>query len=285
ADHHADDLFAVGVAHLHGADVMAVAEDGHAVGDAEDLLQAVADVDDADAALPEGADQVEQVCQLVLGEGGGRLVHRDDHRVAGSGLGDLDHLLLGNGEAAHLLAHVDADAEAVHEALGIAVELAEVDEPGDDGARLAAEEDVFGGAEVRDQVEFLVDDVDAEVHRPLGGIDHDGLAVENNLAAVRLLGAGQDLHERRLAGAVLADEGVDLAGTHLEADAVERDDTRVALADPAHLEEGSGGGGHALRLAAGGRGTCGECRVQNVECRMGTSRSGPFYTLHSALRI
>src|SRR5207244_3492102 len=66
------------------------------------------------------------------------------------------------------------------------------------------------------------------------------------------------LHERRLAGAVLADEGVDLAGTHLEADAVERDDTRVALADPAHLEEGSGGGGHGYRFARGGQGTSGE---------------------------
>ena len=63
-----------------------------------------------------------------------------------------------------------------------------------------------------------------------------GVAVEQDLA---LVGRGQpveDVHERRLAGAVLAEQGVDLAGTDLEVDAVVGDDARVALRDAAHLE-------------------------------------------------
>ena len=39
-----------------------------------------------------------------------------------------------------------------------------------------------------------------------------GLAIEEDAAARRLQMAGQDPHQRRLAGAVLADDGVDLAG-------------------------------------------------------------------------
>ena len=41
--------------------------------------------------------------------------------------------------------------------------------------------------------------------------DRDRLAGEQDLAAVRLVDAGHDLDQRRLAGAVLAEEGVDLA--------------------------------------------------------------------------
>ena len=45
------------------------------------------------------------------------------------------------------------------------------------------------------------------------------------------LGAGEHLHERRLAGAVLAHERDDLAGAHLERDVVDGDGTRETLAD------------------------------------------------------
>ena len=43
-----------------------------------------------------------------------------------------------------------------------------------------------------------------------------------------------------LAGAVLAEQGVDLAGPDLEVDAVVGDDTRIALGDAAHLERRDG---------------------------------------------
>ena len=63
-----------------------------------------------------------------------------------------------------------------------------------------------------------------------------GLAVDQDLALVRPGQAVEDVHQGRLAGAVLAEQGVDLARADVEVDVVVRDDARVALGDPAHLE-------------------------------------------------
>src|SRR5881397_3206398 len=59
ADHPADDplLRRVRIEHVHGLDGAAVADDGGAVGDADDLVQLVRDHDRGDAALLERAQQ------------------------------------------------------------------------------------------------------------------------------------------------------------------------------------------------------------------------------------
>ena len=54
----------------------------------------------------------------------------------------------------------------------------------------------------------------------------DRLAGELDGAAIRRLGAGEDLEQRRLAGAVLAEQRVDLSGSDLEVDVLERLDAR-----------------------------------------------------------
>ena len=69
-----------------------------------------------------------------------------------------------------------------------------------------------------------------EVHRP---------AVEEDLALVRPVEAGEDVRERALAGAVLAEQRVHLARSGLEVDAVVRDHAGKALRDPAHRHGGS----------------------------------------------
>src|SRR6266478_9013920 len=48
--------------------------------------------------------------------------------------------------------------------------------------------------------------------------------------------AVQDVHQRRLAGAVLADEGVDLARAHRQVDVVVGDHARPRLRDPTHVD-------------------------------------------------
>ena len=45
----------------------------------------------------------------------------------------------------------------------------------------------------------------------------DGLAVDEDLARVGRVGAGQRVDQRRLAGAVAADEADDLAGVQVDA--------------------------------------------------------------------
>ena len=65
----------------------------------------------------------------------------------------------------------------------------------------------------------------------------------------------QEPDQRRLAGAVGAEEAERDAARHLEVDAVERGAGAEALAEPARLdgECGGGGGGHAAKLRAAWR--------------------------------
>ena len=176
-------------------------------------------------------------------EGGGGLVHDEDAGVEREGLGDLDELLLAHAQAGDAGVGVEVDAEAGEEARGRRRTMARRSRKRPARQRLAAEEDVGGDAELGDEVELLVDDGDAG---PLGVADAgeaDGRAVDQDLAGVGGLDAGEDLHQRRLAGAVLAHERVNLAGAEVEVDAVERGHAGEALADAVGAQE------RAIRVA------------------------------------
>ena len=76
---------------------------------------------------------------------------------------------------------------------------------------------------------------------------------------VGLMGAVQRLHQRRLAGAVLADDRVDRAAADLEVDAVVGDDAGEALDDVAQFDRvGLGLAGRGPPLALHDRHVC--CR-------------------------
>ena len=61
--------------------------------------------------------------------------------------------------------------------------------------------------------------------------------VDADLARVRPVDPAEHLDEGRLAGPVLAEQGVDLAGAQVEVDPVECPDAAEGLADPAQLQE------------------------------------------------
>ena len=69
ADHHGDDLVAVGLPGRAAADVLTVAQHHQAVGDLKDLLHAVGDVDDGHALGGELADHLEKLLRLRPGDG------------------------------------------------------------------------------------------------------------------------------------------------------------------------------------------------------------------------
>ena len=76
----------------------------------------------------------------------------------------------------------------------------------------------------------------------------DVAAVEHDAALARARIAEDGHHQRRLAGAIGADQGDDLAGMDVEIDAFERDDVAVIGLHAAHREQGLG------RCAAGAMG-------------------------------
>ena len=80
------------------------------------------------------------------------------------------------------------------------------------GPAFGAEQQVLQHRERLDQHEVLVDHADAGCDRVLGALDPAFLAGDPDAAAIGLIEAVEDVHQGRLAGAVLADDAVDRAG-------------------------------------------------------------------------
>ena len=97
--------------------------------------------------------------------------------------------------------------------------------------RLAGEDDVLRHAHDRDEHEALVHHPDPVVDRVVRRVDEDPLAVQPDLALVRVVEPVEDVHEGRLARAVLAEEGVHLALRELEVDLVVREHSGEVLRD------------------------------------------------------
>ncbi len=118
---------------------------------------------------------------------------------------------------------------------GLAARAAPVDEPGP--ADLVPEHDVLGHGQVVAEVDLLVHGADAGVLR-LGGTRERAFGpVDHDLSSIDRVDPGQRLDERGLPGAVLAHQGVHLAGEEPEVDAVERLDPGKAEGDPRHRDD------------------------------------------------
>ena len=218
ADHHRGELGVAGLG-VGLADDLAEADDGDPVGDLADLAELVGDEDDGLPGLLELAHDVHQLVGLLRGEHRGGLVEDEQLGVAGEGLDDLHALLHADGEVLDEGVGVDVEAEALGDLGDALAGLGEVERAGEAGG-LVAEHDVLGDGEDGDEHEVLVDHADAGRHRVAGTGEVLDLAVELDLALVGLVEAVEHVHQRRLAGTVLAEEAVDLAGLHREGDRV-----------------------------------------------------------------
>ena len=139
----------------------------------------------------------------------------------------------GEGQAAGRLADVEMDVEPRQDLFGFALHAA----PVDDLAPVAVtDEDVLRDREIGEDHRLLVDGRDAEPLRVLGRGDADRLTVDADLAGVLLLDAGHDLDQGRLAGAVFAEEGVDLAAIERQGDVLEGQSCAELLGNGDHFQ-------------------------------------------------
>ena len=125
----------------------------------------------------------------------------------------------------------DADAEMRQHLRGVRVHLALVHERHAKHApeRLAAEQEVAGDVDRVAERQVLIDHLDPLTARVGGRGETDFAAVEKNAAGIGNDGAGQDLAQRRLSRAVVADEAKHLARSQDEVDAIERLDGAEGL--------------------------------------------------------
>jgi hypothetical protein len=83
---------------------------------------------------------------------------------------------------------------------------------------------------------LLIDGGDAVALRFRRAGHRDRRPGKQDLAMIRLIDAGHDLDQRRLAGAVLAEQRVDLAGMERERDVIQRLRGAEPLGDAAQFE-------------------------------------------------
>ena len=194
-----------------------------------DLVHAVRDEEDQPAAGDEGADRLEQDVAVGDVEGGGDLVQDEDARLADQGSGQHDELLLGERQVAATAAEIDRGAgQARQGRLGDRAPLGHRQAP--PPQPVIAQEDVVQHRSLRCQQHLLEHGGDAV--RPGHGRARQPhrLAVDRDAASIRLDDAGQELDQRALAAAVLAQDGVDLAGRERDVDSVQRHRLAVPLA-------------------------------------------------------
>jgi hypothetical protein len=222
----------------------------HRAGGAQgpDLVQLVADVEDAAALAGELAQHHEELFHRLGREHRGGLVQDQQLRVGQQRADDL--------HALHL-----AHAQGVDGARRVHVQPVLRSRGGDAARHLGqlqalvqAQPHVLGHRERVEQAEVLEHHGDAERARLLRVAHLHRLAVEVHVALVGLDGAVDDLHQRGLAGAVLAQHRMHLAGLHGERDAVVGHHGRVSLGDARQLQP--------RRRAGSGR----RCGVHACDC-------------------
>ncbi|ENN88049.1 hypothetical protein RHSP_51373 [Rhizobium freirei PRF 81] len=211
------DVFGAGV-----ADDLAVLHDRDAVGEVEDVVDVVADEEDADAFLLQLLDQLADLRRFLRAERRRRLVHDKDAGVEEDGAGDCHRLALATGERLYrLLEALEVGVEAPHHFPGLGFHR-DIVERAPAGLQLAAEIEVGGGVDIVGDGERLVDRLDAVFLGVARRADIGGFAINQDVAAVTLVGAGEDLDQGRFAGAVMAEKGDDFAGVEVHRGVVDR---------------------------------------------------------------
>ena len=235
AAHHHRGEFGVGRCGRGLADHLPETDDGDAVGDLPHLAELVGDEHDGRPTVAQLTHDRHQFVGLLRCQHRRRFVEDQDARIPRQRLDDLDPLL-------------DADREILDQGIGIDVEPESAGDLADLGSGrrkiqsparlglLVSEHDVLGDGEHRDQHEVLVHHADAGLHRVAWPGEVLNLIVQQDLAGVGLQKAVEDVHQGRLACAVLAEQAVDLAGLHDEVDVIVGDKRTERLRDATKFE-------------------------------------------------
>ena len=190
----------------------------------------------------QGVDGLEDLLALAFGNAGDRLVEQQHARPAGERQRDLEQAALAVGERMDRLVHDLGEAKARQQRLAFGGDRGVVAERSPPARARAA---VHGDGERqrrqrRQRVEQLVDlegADDAAANPLVRGERGDVVAVEEDGPGGRLENAGEQVDQRRLAGAVRPDQGVAGAALELERDVVGRRQAAEALDERARGED------------------------------------------------
>ena len=192
------------------------------------------DEQDGLALLGEAAHDLHELVDLLGGQHGGGLVEDEDLVVAVQHLQDLHALLHAHGDVLDPGVQVHPQAVPLGQVLHLLPGCLLLQEA--HFGVLRAQDDVVQDGEHIDELEVLVHHADAQCRCVVGVVDLHRLAVFPDLALLRLVQAEQDGHQRRFAGAVFAQQGVDLTLAQLQGDVVVGLNAGKLLGDVKHFD-------------------------------------------------
>ena len=227
ANHACNQVVVVRIADVFRPNILAVANDGNAVAQLEQLFQLVRYKDDADTAIAQLAAGFHQLLNLFFTKRGGRLVHNNHFCVNQNRLGDLDHLLNAHTKVACRLGGVNILAQGKHNFLGLLVHSRVVKQ-----ATLfdpLVDKNIVGNTEQLLNIQFLINTCDAGGSRIVRVLEVLLHAVDEDLAFVRLVHARQNLDQRGFTRAVLADQAENLTGLYRQVHVLQSHNARKPL--------------------------------------------------------
>ena len=171
----------------------------------------------AKTALREPPNETEEPLHVETRETAGGLVQDEHPGVAEKCPGDLDDLLLRDGKRPQ--AGVRGNVPVLERGERLSSPLPHLRAPEDsEAARLHSEEKVLRNRKVGRERELLMDHGNPGLARGAGARGTVGLSAEEDLPLVGREDSREELHQRRLAGAVLSHESADFPRSHPEVD-------------------------------------------------------------------
>ena len=197
------------------------------------------DQHDGNALLFQAMDQAQHLLDLPDRDRSRWLVHQDELGVGQPRARDGDRLAL---TARHLLDEIvrpglraqfskELQRTRRHR---LVVKQGDWTEP---ALELAPEEDICRRRQIVGKRKVLVDDLDPHGACIDGSVEMHGLALEADVSMARPKIAGDDLHERRLARAVVAHQADHLSREDLHVDVMQRADRAELLADTDQFQD------------------------------------------------
>ena len=203
------------------------------MGERQDLRQPVAHIDHGGAGGDDPADDAAQLLDAGNVEARGRFVEQQNLRVCRQCLDDLEELALGGVEMPDERVRRDAERVRSKQPRRPFVLAA-------DGLRAVGdpEDEVLGDGELAHQRVVLIDDGEAELARlqRVGGRERP--AHDRHAAFIGGDGAAGNAEKGTFAGAVLAEDGVNLSRPAFEIDPIERLHAGIALRNAGQFERG-----------------------------------------------
>ena len=193
--------------------VLSITKDDHTVGKSEDLVHAMRDVDDSAAFCLQSLQNGIQLHHFRLGQCRGGLVEHQDACIPIQGTCDFDELTIANRQVPHARIRAQPKLDSIEELLHPSIDRVPANP-----AWKSIQFEMLSNGELGEDRQLLVDHGNAGRVGVVGILEGKLLAVHEDAARVGPSPphARENLHECRLARAILPTERNDLSGTHLK---------------------------------------------------------------------